>query len=74
MKLRGKFNRILETYISKFKYHHILKIDKELDHITFFTPEGYLSEVGAYQFWEAINKKIRSFDRHDIDLKPNASN
>ena len=61
------FNNIMGTFIKKERYMYNLKPELPSTH-SMFTVDNKLSDVGKYEFWVEINRKMRLFDRHDIDL------
>ena len=65
--LQKRFNNIMGTFIKKERYMYNLK--PELPSTSgMFTVDNELLDVGKYEFWAEINRKMRLFDRHDIDL------
>ena len=69
LKLRGKFNSILEERLldGHADTHRIMSIDVPIES---FDRNGNLTSSGKEDMWKEINRGIRRFDLGEIKLKP----
>ena len=71
--LIAKYNQILVDVIQIDEHAHFMDITtvNEYEHFDKF---GQLTNSGKRKFWKAINEKLKSLDRGDINLQPWKSN
>ena len=64
---RRKFNTVLEDVIAVMKYTHIMELTSlgpsDFDRL------GNPTARGLFNFWKEIDKKLRKFDKGEIELK-----
>ena len=70
--LKEKFNKILEDILATRKEAYIMEADNYLDQ-HMFSRIGLLNHTGRYNYWKAVDEKIKKFDQGEIDLQPRAA-
>ena len=67
VKLRTKFNEILNALIQPERFMHIMKIDIDTSFRNFRT-RGQLTEAGKEEYWKSVNNQMKKFERGEIGL------
>ena len=68
MGLKDRFNSMLMEAVAAERYMYILDIELNVHNIQYFNYEGNLTTAGMREFWADVNRQMRLFDCHDIEL------
>ena len=66
--LRKHFNEALNKAVQHERYMYIMRIHLQTTDKELFTAAGDLMALGKAEYWIEVNRILRLFDRHDIEL------